>query len=243
MKLIKRLVVFAFLFSAFALSAQDVDSLAYSSEQFELYYEEETVEEYEPSDEEKVLQDETDQARERVIFVEDIVSYVQYLLEADSLVNRFAKYESEDAIVAFVATGTELEGLDRKFEVIEQREETPFFYCKEYVFNENKAWDYIYERLYDESGKLIFFVRQYNTYNSGCAEVAFERSEYYWDESGELIRKTYEIYDSHNNPLDVQECWMEREGYDKIMDKADFLSTYPFPEQEEENAASEQGFE
>ena len=76
---------------------------------------------------------------------------------------------------------------------------------------------------------MILFVRQYNTYNSGCAEVAFERSEYYWSESGELIRKTYEIYDSHNTSLDIQECWMEREVYDKIMDKESFLLAHPFP--------------
>ncbi len=230
MSIRKFVLLIAVLSCSFALAAQDVDSLAYSSENMELYYEEDAAEEYEPSDEEKIIQDETDAAREVVLKAEDIFSYVLYLLEADSLVNRYAKYRDNDQMVEYVSSGTETVGLDRRFDIIQQQGETPFFYCREYVFNENKAWDYIYERLYDKDGKLIFFVRQYNTYNSGCAEVAFERSEYYWDANGELIRKTYEIYDSHNNPLDIQECWMERESYDKMMNKADFLSAYPLPE-------------
>ena len=49
------------------------------------------------------------------------------------------------------------------------------------------------------------------------------------NKTGELIRKTYEIYDSHNTPLEVQDCWMERENYDKIMDKDSFLSGHHFP--------------
>lgn len=221
--------ILTFLLFASVLYAQELDTLSYSYEQTEFYEEAEEVYEYEPSDEEKIIQDESDEARERELYIEDLYDYVLYLLDADSLVNRYAEYENQDGITEFVNTTVETDGIAKKFEVIDMQQEEPFFYCREYVFNENQAWDYIYERLYDKTGKLIFFVRQYNTYNSGCAEVAFERSEYYWNESGELIRKTYEIYDSHNTSLDIQDCWMEREVYDKIMDKESFLLAHPFP--------------
>lgn len=229
MRFVGSIVVLVFMLCAYRVQAQEPDSLYSSYMQEEAYYDEEESYEYEPSDEEKIVQDESDEARERVLYVEDLYNYVYYLLENDSLVYRYAKYKNQDEIVDFVGTSAELENLDRKFEVIDITEEEPLFYCREYVFNENKAWDFIYERLYDKNGKLIFFVRQYNTYNSGCAEVAFERSEYYWDDKGELIRKTYEIYDSHNTSLDIIDCWMEREVYDKIMDKESFLLAHPFP--------------
>ncbi len=230
----------AALLASSALSAQSPDSLDYSFGQTELYDEGEGVEEYEPSDEEKIIQDESDEARQLVLKVEDLMGYVQYLLDADSLVLRYAIYKDEGVLTDYSASASDNENLDRKFEVVDSPTEDGFFYCKEYVYNQNKAWDYIYERLYDQSGKLIFFVRQYNTYNSGCAEVAFERSEYFWNEKGDLIRKTYDIYDSHNHPLDIQECWMEREAYEKIMDKAVFLSIYPFPKAEAQDAPLEE---
>lgn len=229
MRMSKFVSILLFLLFASVAYAQQPDTLSYSYDQQDYYEEGEEAYEYEPSDEEKIVQDESDEARERVLFIEDLYDYALYLLDADSLVNRYAKYENQDEIIEFVSNPSELEGLERKFEVVDMQSEEPFFFCKEYLFNDNQAWDFIYERLYDKNGKLILFVRQYNTYNSGCAEVAFERSEYYWSESGELIRKTYEIYDSHNTSLDIQECWMEREGYDKIMDKETFMSTYAFP--------------
>lgn len=227
---------------SFALFSQTPDSLDYSYGQEDYYSEQQEEEVYEPSDEEKIIQDESDKAREVLLGTEDIVSFVHYLLDNDSLVVRYAKYDSEDQWVEYIGSNGASDTLLGKLDVIDDKEEG-FFYCKEYVFNENKAWDFIYERLYDKNGKLIFFVRQYNTYNSGCAEVAFERSEYYWDENGELIRKTYEIYDSHNQSLDIQDCWMEREVYDKIMDKETFLSIYHFHQSESEEGNNNDSFE
>ena len=59
---------------------------------------------YEPSDEEKIIQDESDKAREVLLGTEDIVSFVQYLLDNDSLVVRYAKYDSEDQWVEYIGS-------------------------------------------------------------------------------------------------------------------------------------------
>lgn len=207
--------------------AQDIDTVNYL--EYNTEFLEESEEEYEISDEEKVFQDESDEARELVLHIEDLLNYAIYLNENDSLTYRYAKYKDNEEFIEYEGQLPSLEDIERRFELVDCKEENSFLYCKEYIYNQNKAWDFIYERLYDSSGKLILFIRHYNTYNSVCAEVAFERSEYYWDKEGNLIRKTYEIYDSNNNPLNIEDCWMEREFYDKYMDFSNFNSVYSFP--------------
>lgn len=206
--------------------AQDIDTVNYLDYNTELF--DESKEEYEISDEEKVFQDESDEAREFVLYVEDLLNYATYLNENDSLTYRYAKYKDNEEFVEYGGKLPELEDIEKRFELVDCKEENSFIYCKEYVYNQNKAWDFIYERLYDSSGKLILFIRHYNTYNSVCAEVAFERSEYYYQD-GNLIRKTYDIYDSNDAALNIEDCWMEREFYDKYMDLSSFGSVYPFP--------------
>lgn len=235
-KLIFLLVAICFLQGN--LKAQDIDTVNYLDYNTEVFYEDE-AEDYEPSDEEKIFQDESDESREHVLYIEDLLNYAVYLEDNDSLTYNYAIYKNSDELVEYQEQLSSLEDLQKRFVVVNSKGEFNFLYCKEYVYNQNKAWDFIYERLYDEDGKLILFIRQYNTYNSVCAEVAFERSEYYWTKEGELIRKIYEIYDSNNNPLNIEECWMEREFYDKIMDLQSFYSTYPFPFTQENDEVKE----
>ncbi len=220
------LVLFVFAIQGNA-KAQDIDTVNYL--EYNTEFLEESEEEYEISDEEKVFQDESDEARELVLHIEDLLNYAIYLNENDSLTYRYAKYKGNEEFIEYEGQLPSLEDIEKRFELVESKDENSFLYCKEYIYNQNKAWDFIYERLYDSSGKLILFIRHYNTYNSVCAEVAFERSEYYWDKEGNLIRKTYEIYDSNNNPLNIEDCWMEREFYDKYMDFSNFNSVYSFP--------------
>ncbi|MEE1111844.1 MAG: hypothetical protein UH077_01500 [Bacteroidales bacterium] len=220
------------------VKAQDVDTVNYLNYNEEIFYEEES-EDYEPSDEELILQDESDQAREIVLKAEDLLNYALSLEENDSLTFRYALYKNSETLVEFNKQVSSFDDLEKRFDIVKSSRDYNFFYCKEYVYNQNKAWDFIYERLYNENGKLILFVRHYNTYNSACAEVAFERSEYYWNEEGTLIRKTYEIFDSNNNPLNIEECWMEREFYDKVMELSSFQSLYSFPFVEENMQTNE----
>lgn len=231
-KKINRMKFFKFLFLLVLFvqanaKAQDIDTVNYLDYNTEFF--DESEEEYEISDEEKIFQDESDESREIVLYIEDLLNYAIYLNENDSLTYRYAKYKDNEEFIEYEGQLPSLEDIEKRFELVDCKEENSFFYCKEYIYNQNKAWDFIYERLYDSSGELILFIRHYNTYNSVCAEVAFERSEYYWDKEGNLIKKTYEIYDSNNNSLNIEDCWMEREFYDKYMDLSSFNSVYPFP--------------
>lgn len=232
MNLTVKYICFLFVFIPFAAFSQEVDEVDSVFSDNYGYHDETGLNSgqvYEMSEETMEMQDESDEAREEVLFAEDLIAYVRYLMEIDSLVVRFAKYEGDSRITDYFDNVESLHGLERRFDVIEQNAKDTFFYCEEVVYNQNKAWDYIYERLYNQNGNLIYFARRYNTYNSGCAEVAFERSEYFWDKEGKLIKKTYEIYDSNNQPLEEQDCLMDREFYDKIMDKNTFLSVNPLP--------------
>ena len=220
------------------VKAQDVDTVNYLNYNEETFYEDES-EDYQPSDEELILQDESDQAREFVLKTEDLLNYALSLEENDSLTFRYALYKNSETLVEFNKQVSSFDDLEKRFDIVKSLGDYNFFYCKEYIYNQNKAWDFIYERLYDETGKLILFIRHYNTYNSACAEVAFERSEYYWNAEGTLIRKTYEIFDSNNNPLNIEECWMEREFYDKVMNLSDFQLLYSFPFEEENMQTNE----
>ena len=220
------------------VKAQDVDTVNYLNYNEETFYEDES-EDYQPSDEELILQDESDQAREFVLKTEDLLNYALSLEENDSLTFRYALYKNSETLVEFNKQVSSFDDLEKRFDIVKSSGDYNFFYSKEYIYNQNKAWDFIYERLYDETGKLILFIRHYNTYNSACAEVAFERSEYYWNAEGTLIRKTYEIFDSNNNPLNIEECWMEREFYDKVMNLSDFQLLYSFPFEEENMQTNE----
>jgi hypothetical protein len=239
MKFCKFIYFFAILcFVQGNIKAQDVDTVNYLDYNTETFYEDES-EDYEPSDEEQIFQDESDNARELVLHIEDLLNYAIYLADNDSLTYNYAIYKSSNELVEYQDQLSSLEDIEKRFVVVKSEGENNFLYCKEYIYNQNKAWDFIYERLYDADGKLILFIRHYNTYNSACAEVALERSEYYWNAEGTLIRKTYEIFDSNNNPLNIEECWMEREFYDKIMELSNLYSTYPFPFTQEDNEVRE----
>ena len=80
------------------VKAQDVDTVNYLNYNEEIFYEEES-EDYEPSDEELILQDESDQAREIVLKAEDLLNYALSLEENDSLTFRYALYKNSETLV------------------------------------------------------------------------------------------------------------------------------------------------
>ena len=107
---------------SFALFSQTPDSLDYSYGQEDYYSEQQEEEVYEPSDEEKIIQDESDKAREVLLGTEDIMSFVHYLLDNDSLVVRYAKYDSEDQWVEHIGSNGASETLLGKLDVIDDKE-------------------------------------------------------------------------------------------------------------------------
>lgn len=191
---------------------------------------EETEGEWEDDDEILIVDVESVESQNSVDNIYEIVDLVQsrQQLEDDdeSFAYSLALYSDVDGYVSYTPDKNRDAFLLKRYDVIKGYDDQEHYtYIKEYVFNKNQAWDYIYERIYDgDNGNLIYFVRRYNTYNSGCAEVAFEESEYFYNSKGDLIKKTYQIYDSQNNPLSIDDCYMDRESYEKYMSVKDFLN-------------------
>lgn len=191
----------------------------------------EDQEQEEEDEEAVVLEAESEDAQ---IVVDNIFAFVDVVndyIQQDTLVQRWAMYSDIGEIVPYIASKERDILLVKRFDVIRVPSEAGdgFVYVKEYVFNENQAWDYIYERIYDAEGKLAFFERHYNTYNSGCAEVALEESQYFYNKSGVMVKKTYNIYDSQDNPLSIEDCYMDREDYEKYMSLQEFMQINPIP--------------
>lgn len=192
-------------------------------------------EEWEDDDEIQVVDVESVENQNIVDQVYAYVDVVQDISQQEEGVVSWALYSDVSGFVAYAPNKERDIFLLKRYDVIkgyDEEESKNYIYIKEYIFNKNQAWDFIYERIYDNDGKLKYFVRRYNTYNSGCAEVAFEESEYFYNPNGDLVKKTYQIYDSQNNPLDIDNCYMDREVYDKYMLLQDFLRTNPLPLEE-----------
>ncbi|MDD2529838.1 MAG: hypothetical protein PHN41_01260 [Bacteroidales bacterium] len=165
---------------------------------------------------------------------EDFLSYVDLLKEKDSLVHHFILINGEDNIVP-KGDNTNLIDIGKKIDVIFHPNSNKVMYVGEMILNENQAWDFIYESIFDEQGLTRMFIRQYSTFNSVCSQVAFERSEYFFDSQSEIIKKTYEIFDANHNPLNIDDCWMEREDYIKYnsFDELNSKLRIPFEEASE----------
>jgi hypothetical protein len=164
-------------------------------------------------EESSVIEAEGEVAKSLVDLSEDLLSYVNILKDRDSLVYHFCVMKDENNIIPQVDDNTIK--LDKKFDIVFHPNTNKVMYVSEMILNENQAWDFIYERIFDENGLLKMFIRHYSTFNSVCAEVAFEISEYFYNEKGDLIKKTYEIFNGDHNPLNINDCWMEREDYVK----------------------------
>lgn len=158
------------------------------------------------------LKDET--GRESVMLSKELLDYVNTLRDKDSLVYHFLRVAGEDEISPMISGLYNL-NIDRRFEVIFHPNTDRVMYVREMVLNENQAWDYTYENIFDKEGVERLFIRHHCTFQSDCAELAFERSEYFFDKNNELIKKTYSIFDDEKKPLENFDCWMDREEYTK----------------------------
>lgn len=207
-----------------------VDSInIISNDQDSIEIELDGQEEEEYVDEESsVIESNGESAKAVVKSTEDLLSYVNILRDKDSLVYHFCILKGEASIVPLIDGGRFLK-LDKKFDVIFYPNTNKVMYVREMILNENQAWDFIYERIFDENGLTKMFNRHYSTFNSACAEVAFELSEYFYDDKGELIKKTFEIFDGEHNPLNINDCWMEREDYVKEKSFNELNAKYNLP--------------
>lgn len=179
-------------------------------------------------EESSVIEANSESAKALVKSAEDLLSYVNILRDMDSLVYHFCILKGEASIIPLIDGGRFLK-LDKKFDVIFYPNTNKVMYVREMIMGENQAWDFIYERIFDENGLIKMFNRHYSTFNSACAEVAFELSKYFYDEKGEVIKKTFEIFDGEHNPLNINDCWMEREDYVKEKSFNELNAKYNLP--------------
>lgn len=133
---------------------------------------------------------------EAVEFAEELLDYIDILREKDSLIHQLPKIEDKEEL-----------------EIIFYPNTDKIMCLRKMVFNENKAWDFVYDSYFDEEGDLRLFIRKYNTFDSECAEIAFEDSRYYFDKENHLVKKTYSIVDENNNNIELDYCWVDREPY------------------------------
>ncbi len=180
--------------------------------------------------ESEVIYAQGQEAQKAVDIVLSIVDLIEDIEQSSQDVKRYVIYEDSPSIVEIPVEQSIDTTVTQKFDLIQGKdnEDYDFTFVRQTIYNNNRqAWDYVYERIYNQEGNLISFVRRYNTYNSSCAQVAFERSEYFYDDKGDLVQKTYEIFDSDNNELNLDDCWMERESYEKYPKFQEFLQQYP----------------
>lgn len=223
-----RAILFLMLFFSFSAFSQ-VDSInVVSSDVDSVEIELNQQEDGNYVDEESsVIEAEGESSKSLVNLSEDLLSYVNILKDRDSLVYHFCVIKDDNNIVPLVDDNTIK--LDKKFDIIFHPNTNKVMYVSEMILHENQAWDYIYERIFDENGLLRMFIRHYSTFNSACAEVAFELSEYFYNEKGDLIKKTYEVYNGGHNPLNINDCWMEREDYVKEKSFNELNTKYNLP--------------
>lgn len=159
---------------------------------------------------------------------EEYLNYVNILKDSDSLIYHFVQYSGESNLTPR-NDNISLVNIEKKVDVIFHPNTRKVMYVSEMLLNENQAWDFIYETFFDEEGLTRLFIRNYSTFNSVCAQVAFERSEYFFNAQNEVIKKNYEIFDNNHNPLIIDDCWMEREDYIKYKSFDELNSVLKIP--------------
>jgi hypothetical protein len=101
-------------------------------------------------------------------------------------------------------------------------------YVNEFPLTEPRNWDIIYESYFDENGKIVVFSRLCTFYNSKCADLVSEKSEYFYNKEFKLIKKTYQIVDGNEKPLHYQDCvFPYRFPYDIYKNADEWLKKHP----------------
>ncbi|MFA7081025.1 MAG: hypothetical protein WC135_00275 [Bacteroidales bacterium] len=223
---IRVLIVLLFLCSINAFS-QEIDSVNNYNNDY-IVESELGLDELEDDEESMEIEVRDEVSKQSVKFSEELLSYINILRDKDSLVYHFSRIVGESEILPTI-DGLNKLNIDRKFEVVFHPNTDKVLYVREMILNENQAWDYIYENIFDENGNGIMFIRHYSTFKSVCAEVAFELSEYFFNENNDIIKKTYAIFDGQHNPLDIDDCWMDREEYLKYKNFNELNAKFNLP--------------
>ncbi|MDD2287809.1 MAG: hypothetical protein ACK5MH_05460 [Bacteroidales bacterium] len=220
MKLIKLSVLFLLSLFLTLNSYSQVDSLDNSN----VYIDEYELSKGEEDEESLEIELKNKDDEGLISFAQGLLDYINILKEKDSLIYYFVKPIGREEIINRDENPNPL-NIERKYELVFHPNSSKPMFVREMVMNENQAWDFSYGSFFDTIGNLVMFIREYNTFYSQCAELAFEHSEYFYNKDFELIKKTYQAYDQNHNPLEIDDCWMDREYYSKYKTIDELLSS------------------
>lgn len=129
--------------------------------------------------EEKLLVKQIDQIDSEI---SDIFMKFNYHLEL------YVQYEDDDKLVRVENfDDLEKERIAYSYNIVRYPETKQLKYVSEIPNNHGENWENIYNSLYDENGNLIKFTR------ISRFDVYVEMSNYYYDSSQKLIKKTYDL--------------------------------------------------
>lgn len=114
--------------------------------------------------------------------ISDIFMKFNYHLEL------YVQYEDDDKLVRVENfDDLEKERIAYSYNIVRYPETKQLKYVSEIPNNHGENWENIYNSLYDENGNLIKFTR------ISRFDVYVEMSNYYYDSSQKLIKKTYDL--------------------------------------------------
>lgn len=102
-------------------------------------------------------------------------------------------------------------------------------YILESPASESGDWNIDYESYFDDNGNLVAFIRTCSFFSGENDDVIRERSQYFYDSKQNLIKKTYEIKDINNKPLDYKKYTIDyRFSYTKYTTLKQYLNKHKF---------------
>jgi hypothetical protein len=108
-------------------------------------------------------------------------------------------------------------------------EDGNIIYIAEFPMSESEDYNLSYKNYFDKKGNIIAFERRCNSFNGGCAEIIREESKYFYDDSHQLIKKTYRITDGDNKEIDYKNCVFNyRFKYKQRMTINEYMKKYKF---------------
>ncbi len=96
------------------------------------------------------------------------------------------------------------------------------FYVAEFPYSPTGEYENVYESVFDDAGNLLLFVRK-STFG-----IVYEKSEYFYNEKHELVKKTYFLSDIEDKeiPSQLKINFKYRFPYEKYKTRKEWLKAH-----------------
>ncbi len=96
------------------------------------------------------------------------------------------------------------------------------FYVAEFPYSPTGEYENIYESVFDNSGNLLLFVRK------STFDIVYEKSEYFYNERHDLVKKTYFLSDIEDKeiPSQLKINFNYRFPYEKYKTRKEWLKAH-----------------